>query len=310
MTMPRFAVIIPVFNGERFIGRAIDSVLAQSYRAQEIVVVDDGSTDRTREVVAGYGTQVRYIAHSNQGVSAARNLGAAAAVGEWLAFLDADDWYFPNRLLWHAQWIARDSSLDFLTGDYEYQRQDGTLIGLSMQTSSAGKALLAKANGQIETVVEASGFESFVADHFGDTHTLSVPRAKFLEIGGYPKGFSVCEDVHFLIRLAARSRRAGVVCRPLGVYVIHDASATRRDHIQAQRENVRTLLDLKRDEHGFPAPVRKGFRARLAKARADLGFALARRGERRAAVRAVIPALWEHPGTKSARIFASVVRGY
>ena len=74
----------------------------------------------------------------------------------------------------------------------------------------------------------------------------------FIELGGYPAGFSVCEDVHFLVRLVARSRRIGVVCAPLGVYVIHGSSATRRDPVAAQRENVRTLLDLAAAREHFP----------------------------------------------------------
>jgi hypothetical protein len=157
--------------------------------------------------------------------------------------------------------------------------------------------------------MEEQDFEEFVADHFGDMHTLSVPRATFLQLGGYPKGFKVCEDVHFLIRLVSQSRRIGVVCRPLGVYLIHDASATRRDRLQSQRENVRTLLDLRRFESRFPRHVRRGFRRLLARARADLGYALIRIGQRRAAMRAVIPALWECPSRQSARVLTSIVRG-
>ena len=74
-------------------------------------------------------------------------------------------------------------------------------------------------------------FEAFVADHFGDTHTLSVSRDLFLRAGGYPLGFKVCEDVHLLTRIVALSSRAGVICQPLGVYLIHGASATRRDPV-------------------------------------------------------------------------------
>ena len=92
-----------------------------------------------------------------------------------------------------------------------------------------------------------------------------MPRAKFVELGGYPLGFKVCEDVHFLIRLVARSRRIGVVCAPLGVYLIHDKSATRRDPVAAQRENVRTLLDLERQARAFPEPVRQGVKHRCNK---------------------------------------------
>jgi GT2 family glycosyltransferase len=309
MTIPRFSVIIPVFNGEGFIARAIDSVLAQTYPPAEIVVVDDGSTDATGKVVARYGGQLRYLRQANRGVSAARNAGARAACGDWLAFLDADDWYFGDRLRLHADMLGKYGDLDFLTGDYEYRDARGTLLGRSMERHGSGQRILAKASGAEMTTMEGPDFQEFVADHFGDMHTLSVPRSTFLELGGCPEGFTVCEDVHFLARLASQSRRAGVVCRPLGVYLIHDESATRRDRLQAQRENVRTLLDLKRFEHHFPRSVRRGFRKLLARARADLGYALARHGMRKAALRAVMPALWEYPGPQSARALASIVRG-
>ncbi len=135
MTAPRFSVIVPVFNGARTIGRALDSVLGQTHPAHEIIVVDDGSVDDTGAVVEGYGDRVRYLRQPNAGVSVARNRGVAEASGDWLAFLDADDWYLPDRLRWHAQWIERDPGLDFLTGEYEYRRPDGSLIGRSMPQS-------------------------------------------------------------------------------------------------------------------------------------------------------------------------------
>ena len=245
----------------------------------------------------------------NQGVSVARNAGVKAACGDWLAFLDADDWYFPDRLRLHAAMLAAYEDLDFLTGDYEYRDASHALIGRSLERHPSGRQMLAKAGGAETVIMELADFEEFVADHFGDMHTLSIPRSTFLELGGYPKGFKVCEDVHFLIRLVSRSRRAGVVCRPLGVYLIHEASATRRDRLQSQRENVRTLLDLKRLDNHFPRHVRRGLRRLLARARADLGYALTRHGRRRTALCAVMPALWECPGRESARLVTSILKG-
>jgi hypothetical protein len=118
--------------------------------------------------------------------------------------------------------------------------------------------------------MEGGEFASFIEEHFGDTHTLSVPRRTLLELGGYPVGQAVCEDVALLIRLCARSRRAGVVCEPMGVYLIHDASATRRDPLRAQQLTVQTLLALKDELAAAPAPVRRGYAARLRRARLNL----------------------------------------
>ena len=107
-----FSVIIPAFNSAATLTRAVDSVLGQTWPAHEVIVVDDGSSDDTRSLAEGYGDAVRVIYQSNAGVSVARNRGAEAATGNWLAFLDADDWYYPERLRWHAEWIADDPSLD------------------------------------------------------------------------------------------------------------------------------------------------------------------------------------------------------
>ncbi|MHB1187352.1 glycosyltransferase family 2 protein [Thiobacillus sp.] len=307
---PRFSVIIPAFNSAATLARAIESVQAQSWPAHEIIVVDDGSADATAEIAVGFGDAVRLLRQANSGVSVARNAGAAAATGDWLAFLDADDWYAPDRLKLHAEWIAEDAALDCLTGDYEYRDDAGILLGTSMAQHQSGRLMLAKASGAVRVVMETPAeIAAFVADHFGDTHTLSVPRARFVELGGYPTGFKVCEDVHFLTRLVAKSRRIGVVCQTLGVYVIHGGSATRRHPVAAQRENVRTLVDLARQAENFPFPVRQGVAARMQSARYNLGCALSKSGQRVAAVGAVLPSLAARPGWRSLRDVLSMIRG-
>jgi len=306
---PRFSVVIPAFNSAATLARAIESVRAQSWPAHEIIVVDDGSTDATAEVAVRFDG-VRLIKQQNSGVSVARNAGTAAATGDWLAFLDADDWYAPDRIRLHAEWIAEDATLDCLTGDYEYRDEAGTLLGTSMAQHESGTMMLTKAAGAARVVMETPAeIAAFVTDHFGDTHTLSVPRARFIELGGYPTGYKVCEDVHFLTRLVAKSRRIGVVCQSLGVYVIHGGSATRRDPVAAQRENVRTLTDLARLAENFPASVRLGVAARMQSARYNLGCALSKSGQRVAAVNAVLPTLCERPGWQSLRTVLSMIRG-
>jgi len=307
---PRFSVIIPAYNSASTLERAIESVIHQSEPPHEVIVVDDASPDDVGSVVARYGARVLHLRRDrNAGVSAARNFGAEHATGDWLAFLDADDWYLPNRLAAHASWLREDPTLDFLTGDYEYRDPSGTLLGTSLAQHAAGQRILERASGASRMVMEPDEIEHFVADHFGDTHTLSLRRATFMELGGYPLGFKVCEDVHFLTRLVARSSRIGVSCERLAVYLIHGNSATRRDPVQAQRENVRTLQDLLRLAPAFPAPVQRGVRSRVRTGRLNLGYALSRQGARTAAVRAVLPSLIENPGFGSLRDVLSIVRG-
>jgi glycosyltransferase involved in cell wall biosynthesis len=94
----RVSVIIPTYNRARIIKEAVDSVLAQDYKDFELIVVDDGSSDNTAEVLTGYGDDVRVIFQENKGVSAARNRGIAEACGELVAFLDSDDLWLPQKL--------------------------------------------------------------------------------------------------------------------------------------------------------------------------------------------------------------------
>ena len=309
MASPTFSVIIAAYNGAQTIARAVESVLVQSYPALELIIVDDGSTDETPRVVARFGSRVIYRYQANAGVAAARNVGAAHAKGDWLAFLDADDWYYPDRLRWHAEWIERDPGLDFLTGDYDYRHPDGTLISKSMEINAAGMAILKQAKGEREVIMGVDDMESFIEDHFGDTHTLSVPRQTFIRLGGYPIGRAVCEDVNFLIRLCAASRRVGVLCEPMGAYMIHEQSATRTDPLRAQRLTVEALLPLDATLRDAPTAIRNGYRGRLRKARLNLAYALLRRRKRLQAMGSVLTAFIENPGQVALRDIASIARG-
>lgn len=95
---PRVSVIIPVYQGDRFLGEAVESVLNQTYTNYEIIVVDDGSTDNSLEVLEHYFDKICYVFQGNQGVAAARNRGLQIARGEFIAFLDQDDFWLPEKL--------------------------------------------------------------------------------------------------------------------------------------------------------------------------------------------------------------------
>jgi glycosyltransferase involved in cell wall biosynthesis len=111
---PSVSVVIPTFNCGRFLGQALDSVLAQSVRPAEIIVVDDGSTDDTAARLAPYRAHIRYVRQDNQGVSAARNNGVDRATGDLVAFLDADDVWHPGKLELQLRALADNPGLALL----------------------------------------------------------------------------------------------------------------------------------------------------------------------------------------------------
>jgi len=95
---PLISCIVPVYNGERYVREALESIFAQTYSPLEVIVADDGSTDRTPEVIADYGERIIYLRQNNQGYPAAKNLGLSGAQGDFIAFLDADDLWDREKL--------------------------------------------------------------------------------------------------------------------------------------------------------------------------------------------------------------------
>ena len=122
---PIVSVIIPVFNGEDHVADTLQSVLSQSFQAYEVIIVDDGSTDETANIIAAYAREVnsihqrriRYFYQKNAGSSAARNRGIKEAKGEWLAFLDADDLWLPDTLKKLTDFMCRHADVYLVFGD-------------------------------------------------------------------------------------------------------------------------------------------------------------------------------------------------
>ena len=95
---PFVSILIPCFNAERWIGIAIESALAQTWRMREIIVIDDGSTDGSREIIRSFGDRIRFEARPNRGGNATRNQLLALSRGDWLQYLDADDYLLPEKI--------------------------------------------------------------------------------------------------------------------------------------------------------------------------------------------------------------------
>jgi glycosyltransferase involved in cell wall biosynthesis len=172
----RVTVVIPAFNEASRIGAAIESVLAQTLPAHEIIVVDDGSTDGTAEVASRPG--VRVLRQPNGGISAARNRAFREATGDWIALLDADDFWLPERLAWLARATAVRPDIDFGFSDYTVD-EDGVpnapsnLARTPQYMTARGDS---GADG-IRAIPRATLSEALAVGNFIGTSTVFVRRA-------------------------------------------------------------------------------------------------------------------------------------
>ncbi len=183
---PRVSVIIPVYNDAGTVARAIDSVLAQTFTDYEIICVDDGSTDESRGVLAGYGERIRVVEQSNLRTSAARNRGASLARGEYLAFLDADDSWLPAKL--ELSVAALDESPDCV------------MVYSDMATyDDAGR----KAQSIVEAVTAHAPSMDEMLKRLWPVFPSAVVarRAAFEQVGGFCEELFAFEDVHLFLRL-------------------------------------------------------------------------------------------------------------
>lgn len=123
----KISVIIPAYNAEPYIAKAIESCLRQTEPPHEIIVTDDGSTDCTAEVAERYSDRVRVVRmRRNSGIAAARNLAIQAATGDWLAFLDADDWFFPQKFQLQRRCVEENPNASLVYSGHRVIHSDGS----------------------------------------------------------------------------------------------------------------------------------------------------------------------------------------
>jgi glycosyltransferase involved in cell wall biosynthesis len=121
------SIIIPCYNHGNYLADAIDSLYKQTYQYIEIIVVDDGSTDNTKEIAEKYA-DIKYVYQSNQGLSAARNTGIKHSKGDYLVFLDADDWLFPKALETNVSYLQKNEKAAFVSGAHQKINQDEVIL--------------------------------------------------------------------------------------------------------------------------------------------------------------------------------------
>ncbi|MCF6250977.1 MAG: glycosyltransferase family 2 protein [Methylococcaceae bacterium] len=185
--MSLVSIIIPTFNRSKLLKRALESIYKQSYSEYEIIVIDDGSTDKTAEMISALFADVNYIYQSNSGVSAARNKGLEQAKGEWLAFLDSDDEWLPQKL---------EKQLDELKSMAEYKichtEELWMRNGIRVNQMKKHK----KAGGWI--------FPQCLPLCAMSPSSILINQSVFDDIGDFDAQLPACEDYDLWLRITAK----------------------------------------------------------------------------------------------------------
>ncbi|HLV01181.1 MAG TPA: glycosyltransferase, partial [Acidobacteriota bacterium] len=192
------SVIIPCFNSARFVAEAVNSVLKQTRPPDEIIVVDDGSTDDTADVLNRFKGQISYIRQENRGPSTARNTGIQAATGELICFLDADDIWLPEKLERQLDFITQNLDVGLLfTDEEEIEAASGRVLQPSL-LSSRKRFERPNLPGYVSNAVEQLLLENFIP-----TSTVMTRRSCLKVSGLFDEKLQVSEDRDLWTRLAA-----------------------------------------------------------------------------------------------------------
>ncbi|MCI0703400.1 MAG: glycosyltransferase family 2 protein [Planctomycetia bacterium] len=280
MTGELVSAVIPTYNYGHFVCEAIDSALAQTYQPVEVIVVDDGSTDDTRERLVSYMDRIRYIHQVNQGLSAARNTGICAAHGKLIALLDSDDAWHPRRIEFQMRYLSANPQT--------------ALVGAENVTNIA--------NGWPEIgdepkAVAFSAAEIMVRSRFGPSGVL-VRRECFDAVGDFDTSLRSAEDRDMWIRIASRYPVVKLA-NPLWRYRLHSgnmsAAAVRME------ENEMKVLRRALEAENAPGWLRRKVISYTLKSAA---YRYAASGDRMKAIGRVLRslALWPFPFASDERI--------
>ncbi len=209
------SAVIPAYNAEAFLGRAIESALAQTRPPEDIVVVDDGSTDATAKVAERFGEPVRCIRQENAGPSAARNRGIREARGTHVAFLDADDEWLPGHLERAAECFAAHPELAWYAAAYKRFARNGRVWTDTVPADWLTDGAFLK------DYLPAAGRRRIV-----HTDTVVVRRGVLLEVGGFDTRFDRGEDLDLWFRIGLRYPRLGYSRDVAAIYTPREESLT------------------------------------------------------------------------------------
>lgn len=257
--MPTVSVIIPAYNAETLLARAIRSVEAQSFRDYELVVVDDGSTDRTHEVARAFHS-VRYVSGAHLGEAGARNRGLEEAVGELVAFLDADDEWLPEKLARQVAFMKTRASSFSYTDSYVVR--DGSRVRYS--------TLARPRQGEILAPL----IDDWLDQAFLLPTEVMASRALLQSAGGFETGLPSPGHVDYglWLKLAIRGTRFDYIDEPLALWYRGHESVS--SNAVEMVERYRSALRYFSSTYDFPAEAHERIARTLARSNATLAAEL------------------------------------
>jgi glycosyltransferase involved in cell wall biosynthesis len=246
MTTARVSVVIPAYNAAHWLPETLDSVLAQTEPAKEIIVVNDGSSDNTEEVLTPYREAIRYVSQNNSGPAVARNSGIRASSGDFVAFLDADDIWYPDKIERQVAVLDARPDVGVVFSNYEpFGEPVGYRTGFDRGTvlGKIGKQRIA----DDAFILEGDVFAALLQDLFSWTSTVLVRRKAIDTAGGFDEALhQAAEDWTICLRLSLVTRFA----------YVNKCLARRREHAgslsRIAPDNEQAVLALK-NLLAFPA---------------------------------------------------------
>ncbi|HRX79855.1 MAG: glycosyltransferase [Planctomycetaceae bacterium] len=226
MPIARISVIVPAYNNKRYIRRALDSIFEQNYENVEVIVVDDGSTDGTGDVLREFSDRIHIVRQQNAGSAAARNRGLQEATGEYIAFLDADDWFLPGKFQKQVQILNTNPGLGAVHSGWKIVAADGDFRRLVEPWHDAPKLNLT----------------AWLISKPVRLGSMLIRREKLDAIGNFDPELRQSQDVDLVLRLALAGCRMQWLCEPTLCYRHHDDSTIHRDAL-AQVKYASMVLD-------------------------------------------------------------------
>ena len=222
MQLPLVSVIMPVYNSENTVRRALDSILAQTYSNYEVIIVDDGSSDSTCQIISEYSSSVEYFHQENAGASAARNKGITQSKGELVAFIDSDDMWYPEKLEIQVNAYLKEPEASIIHTAFDEGFEFKEYLPIKPE----------------DTQAKHNEFVNIFKMPYLRTPTVMVPRRVFDQVGMFDTELLTAEDVDFFLRCSYQQL---VLYIPQVLVYVSMNQGSLRDHPHSFLDNIKVI---------------------------------------------------------------------